>query len=65
MLDIAWELLMDPSFEALRHTIYTTGDEKRRFRQVRRPIAALLVVAAALIAGFSLKMFVLLDCSFS
>ena len=39
LLDIAWELLMDPSFEELRHTIYATGEEKRRFRQVRRLIS--------------------------
>ncbi|CAB9527346.1 Receptor-type guanylate cyclase gcy [Seminavis robusta] len=33
-IDIAWELLMDPSFEELRHTIYGTAEEKKRFRQL-------------------------------
>lgn len=33
-IDIAWELLMDPSFETLRHTIYGSGEEKKRFRQL-------------------------------
>jgi hypothetical protein len=32
--DIAWELLMDPGFQELRHTIYGTGEEKKRFRQL-------------------------------
>lgn len=33
-IDIAWELLMDPSFADLRHAIYGTGGEKKRFRQL-------------------------------
>jgi len=33
-IDIAWELLMDPSFEDLRHSIYGNAEEKKRFRQL-------------------------------
>lgn len=33
-LDIAWDVLMQGSFESLRRVIYTTGDEFRRFRQL-------------------------------
>lgn len=31
-VDIAWDLLLDPSFAALRNAIYTTEAEMRRFR---------------------------------
>ena len=33
-IDIAWELLMDVNFVDLRHAIYGTGNEKKRFRQL-------------------------------
>jgi len=33
-VDLAWSLLMDPSFDELRNTIYKTDDERRRFRQL-------------------------------
>ena len=33
-VDLAWDLLMDPSFLELRRTIYTTESEFRRFRQL-------------------------------
>eukprot|EP00980_Cylindrotheca_fusiformis_P014859 scaffold4056_cov115-Cylindrotheca_fusiformis.AAC.3 len=33
-VDIAWWLLMTPSFSTLRSAIYSNGDEKRRFRQI-------------------------------
>ncbi|GKY99151.1 hypothetical protein MPSEU_000870600 [Mayamaea pseudoterrestris] len=33
-VDIAWHLLMDESYEALRRAIYTTNDELRRFREL-------------------------------
>lgn len=33
-IDLAWELLMDQSFENLRHYIYATVDEFKRFRQL-------------------------------
>lgn len=29
---------MDPSFEELRRTIYGSGEEKKRFRQVRHEL---------------------------
>jgi len=31
-VDVAWNLLMDPSFTALRRTIYSNGSELKRFR---------------------------------
>ena len=33
-LDLAWELLMEPKYEQLRRTIYTTVEELKRFRQL-------------------------------
>jgi 3'5'-cyclic nucleotide phosphodiesterase len=33
-IDLAWNLLMDPHYEALRECIYTNEDEFRRFRQL-------------------------------
>lgn len=33
-VDVAWNLLMDPSFHALRRTIYKNEDELRRFRKL-------------------------------
>lgn len=33
-VDLAWSLLMDPSFDELRNTIYHTEDERTRFRQL-------------------------------
>jgi class 3 adenylate cyclase len=33
-IDVAWNLLMDPSFEALREAIYSDESELRRFRQL-------------------------------
>jgi hypothetical protein len=33
-VDIAWDLLMDDSYQNLRHAIYQTGPEYRRFRQL-------------------------------
>lgn len=33
-VDLAWSLLMDPSFDELRNAIYRTDDERRRFRQL-------------------------------
>lgn len=33
-VDLAWSLLMDPSFDDLRNTIYKTEDERIRFRQL-------------------------------
>lgn len=33
-VDVAWNLLMDPSFEDLRKTVYSTESEMRRFRQL-------------------------------
>jgi hypothetical protein len=33
-MDVAWNLLMDPAFGALRRAIYRTESEMRRFRQV-------------------------------
>ena len=31
---IAWEMLMEPKYDALRACIYTTDDEQKRFRQL-------------------------------
>ena len=33
-VDLAWSLLMDPSFDDLRNTIYKTEEERKRFRQL-------------------------------
>ena len=33
-MDLAWELLQDEAFDALRAAIYQTTEEKRRFRQL-------------------------------
>jgi 3'5'-cyclic nucleotide phosphodiesterase len=33
-LDLAWNLLMDDEFQDLRHAIYRTDDELRRFREL-------------------------------
>jgi hypothetical protein len=33
-VDIAWELLLQPQYDDLRRTIYVTGEEFRRFRQL-------------------------------
>lgn len=33
-VDVAWNLLMDPNFTALRHTIYSNEHELRRFRKL-------------------------------
>lgn len=33
-LCLAWSLLLDPRYEELRHTIYTTNAELKRFRQL-------------------------------
>jgi hypothetical protein len=33
-IDLAWELLMDDSFQALRRAIYSSKDEFQRFRQL-------------------------------
>ena len=33
-VDVAWNLLMDPAFEALRREIYQSQSEMRRFRQL-------------------------------
>ena len=33
-IDLAWQALMDPSFQDLRDCIYTDATELRRFRQV-------------------------------
>lgn len=33
-IDLAWNLLMDPNYEALRECIYTNEDEFQRFRQL-------------------------------
>jgi class 3 adenylate cyclase len=33
-VDLAWDLLMDDEYEALRSAIYKTDDERKRFRQL-------------------------------
>jgi hypothetical protein len=33
-VDVAWSLLMDDSFSAIRRVIYSNGDELKRFRQL-------------------------------
>ena len=33
-VDLAWSLLMEDNFKELRKAIYSTEDERRRFRQL-------------------------------
>jgi hypothetical protein len=42
-VDLCWDLLMDSSFDKLRAAIYSTVDERKRFRQLVVNLSWLLI----------------------